>query len=325
MSRSTSVATSGRRFPFGLPSGWFVVATSDEVAPGQVVRRTYFEREIALYRSESGVLSVVDAFCPHMGGNLGKLGQVEGELLRCGFHGFRYGLDGRCVSTEYGSPPPDQARLKRWEHREFFGLILVWFHPLGQTSDWEVPVADNEGWSSIRLKRYEIATHPQETTENSVDFGHFTKLHGFVDGSMTQPLRTKGAFLTTSYGAFRPYPGMRMRVEYDVTVAGLGYSQVEISLPQLHMNFRAFVLPVAVDGEHIDLRLGISTRKTPGLTSLLRRIGHSILCKEVNQDLDAWEYKAYLDSPALAKGDGPIGTYRRWASQFYAEPDSPTA
>ena len=50
------------RFPFGIPSGWFVAATSQEVKPGQVVRRSYFEREIAIYRTQTGVLSVVDAY-----------------------------------------------------------------------------------------------------------------------------------------------------------------------------------------------------------------------------------------------------------------------
>ena len=98
------------RFPFGIPSGWYVVATSQEVTPGQVVRRRYFDRELAVYRTQSGELSVIDAHCPHMGAHLGKLGTVEGEVLRCGFHGFRYGLDGRCLATEYGSPPPEEAR-----------------------------------------------------------------------------------------------------------------------------------------------------------------------------------------------------------------------
>ena len=311
-----------KRFPFGIPAGWYVVATSQEVGPSQIVRCRYFDRELAVYRTQSGEVSVIDAHCPHMGAHLGKSGKVEGEVLRCGFHGFRYALDGRCLATEYGSPPPKDARLKKWEHREFYGLILVWFHPLGAPSEWDVPIINREGWSDIRVKHYRIATHPQETTENSVDFGHFTKLHGFVDGSMTRPLRTEGAFLYTSYAAFRPYPGVRLGIEYDVKVAGLGYSQVEISIPQLHLRYRAWVLPVPVDDEHIELRLGLSAQRTPGLTLLLRRIGHAILCKEIDQDLDIWEHKAYLDSPALAKGDGPIGTYRRWASQFYPESDS---
>jgi len=39
--------------------------------------------------------------------------------------------------------------------------------------------------------------------------------------------------------------------------------------------------------------------------------------REVESDVAIWEHKRYLDQPALAEGDGPIGKYRRWASQFY--------
>lgn len=38
---------------------------------------------------------------------------------------------------------------------------------------------------------------------------------------------------------------------------------------------------------------------------------------DVGQDVPLWEHKRYLDAPALAVGDGPIGLYRRWARQFY--------
>ena len=38
---------------------------------------------------------------------------------------------------------------------------------------------------------------------------------------------------------------------------------------------------------------------------------------EVEQDLDIWTYKAFVRQPALAKGDGPIAAYRKWAQQFY--------
>jgi len=40
--------------------------------------------------------------------------------------------------------------------------------------------------------------------------------------------------------------------------------------------------------------------------------------RDLAQDFPVWEHKAYLDRPRLAKGDGPIGAYRRWAQQFYS-------
>ncbi len=316
----------GDRFPFGIPDGWYVVAASDELRPGQVVARRYFDRELAIYRSESGVVSIIDAFCPHMGAHLGKVGQVRGETLRCAFHGFVYDGLGSCVATAYGGPPPAKARLQRWEVREQNGLILTYFDAQGRAPEWEVPVLDETGWNRIRWKRFAIDTHPQETTENSVDFGHFTELHGFIDGSVLQAVQTSGPYLQTSYRAWRPYglpkrePIYKFPVEYHVKVWGLGFSQVDVEIGLFGINARVFVLPVPIDDEHIDLVLGVSTETKFGpIAPLLRAIAHNILCKEVGQDLDIWNYKAYIQLPALAKGDGPVATYRAWARQFYSD------
>lgn len=321
------------RFPFpSLPSGWFVVATSDEVKPGQVLARRYFDRELAIYRTESGVLRVIDAFCPHMGGHLGRIGRVEGESLRCGFHGFDFSTEGRCTATPYGGPPPAKARLEAWPTREMGGLILVWHDAQGKEPGWEVPVLDTEGWSDLVWRRYSISTHPQETTENSVDFGHFTQVHDFDNGRIARELAVDGPHLNTAYAVDRIMPlfGLRfmpkfvLKVVYDVQVWGLGYSLVNVQLPQFGFELRFFVLPVARDDGHIDLVLGGSIREKFGpLGRLACRIAHGYLCLEVEQDIVVWETKIFQDPPALASGDGPVAAYRRWAKQFYPPAGEP--
>ena len=312
------------RFPFpGLPNGWYVVAMSDELRPGQLITRRYFDRELVVYRGKSGEVRIVDAFCPHMGAHLGKVGSVEGDLLRCGFHGFEYDGEGRCVATPYDGPPPAKARVAGWPVREQNGLILTWFDATGAAPHWEVPVLDDERWNKPRWHRFQIATHPQETTENSVDFGHFTQLHGFVDGSVTQPLKIEGPLLTSSYRAWRGLPTpkynfTKVPVDYAVKVWGLGYSQVDVRLDTFHMDLRIWVLPIPIDEEHIHLIIGASTPKHMGpFAPLARYIGHRIVCAEVGQDLDVWTYKTYVEKPALAKGDGPVAEYRRYVKQFY--------
>ena len=56
------------RFPFPpYPDGWFQVAYSDDVGPGQVVPLSYFGRELVLFRDESQNAHVLDAYCPHLG------------------------------------------------------------------------------------------------------------------------------------------------------------------------------------------------------------------------------------------------------------------
>jgi len=321
------------RFPFpSLPTGWFAVGASDEVKPGQVIGRQYFEREIAIYRTEAGVLRVVDAFCPHMGGNLGRLGEVKGETLRCSFHGFEFSTEGKCTGTSYDGPPPVRARLDRWTIREMGGLMLVWFDSLGREPFWELPQLPEEGWSPLTWRRYSLATHPQETTENSVDFGHFTQVHGFETGRIVREIEVDGPHLNTKYAVERHMPlfGIKfmpkfvLQAEYDVQVWGVGYSQVNVDLPQFGIKLRLFVMSVPNDGGHEDLMLAGSIADGYGpLGPLIRNIAFSFLCLEVEQDIEVWETKIFRDPPALAVGDGPVAQYRKWVKQFYVPSDEP--
>ena len=42
--------------------------------------------------------------------------------------------------------------------------------------------------------------------------------------------------------------------------------------------------------------------------------------KQIVADTPIWEHKTFLPVPALADTDGPILKFRKWYSQFYAEP-----
>jgi hypothetical protein len=41
--------------------------------------------------------------------------------------------------------------------------------------------------------------------------------------------------------------------------------------------------------------------------------------RQLEQDIPIWENKIYIKPPILSDGDGPIGKYRKWCQQFYAE------
>jgi nitrite reductase/ring-hydroxylating ferredoxin subunit len=317
------------RYPFsGIPSGWYVAGKSRELKRGKILSRSYFGRELILFRTESGALHATDGHCPHMGAHLAQA-KVEGEIVRCPFHGFCFDGGGRCVSTPYGTRPPDRARLRVWPVMERNDLIFVYYDAHDRKPDWEVPLRDDEGWTPIAMKKYDIRTHPQETTENSVDFGHFTSVHNFLDAGMTGEMRAEGPLLRASYYIVRSLgmiglPQRGVRAEFDVSVWGLGFSLVELYLPQFRARLRVFVLPVPVDEERIELRLGTQTRRLPWgpfistpMTRLLRDIVFKAVCVEVEQDIPIWENKVYVEPPALAKGDGPVAAYRSWARQFY--------
>ena len=49
------------------PTGWFQVAWSDEIGVGDVHTMKYFDQEMVAWRAESGQLTVMNAYCEHLG------------------------------------------------------------------------------------------------------------------------------------------------------------------------------------------------------------------------------------------------------------------
>ena len=49
-----------KRFPFPVPDGWFVVAESRDLDPGQTMALYVFGRDVVLFRTESGEARMVD-------------------------------------------------------------------------------------------------------------------------------------------------------------------------------------------------------------------------------------------------------------------------
>ena len=68
-----------RYFTPPIPNGWFQIAASDEIKPGEVKPLKYFGKDLVIWRSEDGELSVLDAFCPHLGAHLGEVMWQQGD------------------------------------------------------------------------------------------------------------------------------------------------------------------------------------------------------------------------------------------------------
>ena len=350
----------------GVPEGWFAVAFGHELKPGRVTSGVLAGQPIAVWRTASGHLGASQAHCPHLGAHLGCGGTVEGETLRCPFHGFRFGLDGGCVATGYDTRPPQAAALATIPVIERHGAVLAWHHPAGDPPAWTIPAADptaapadgedpnaepDDGydpdaageprWGPLRTHTYELAGHPQETSENSVDLGHLAIVHGYRRVEPLGEPDADGPVLRVAYAMDRPLglpgtdraPGLRRlatRVTFRATLHGLGVSVVEASIPSLGVQTHQLVLATPVEPGRITLRIGMrlalplpatdnrAARATAALATRLATEAALLGFRhDVDRDVPIWAAKAYLPSPVLAAGDGPIPAYRRWAAQFY--------
>ena len=57
-----------------------------------------------VFRSDNNEAFVLNAYCTHMGANLGFGGIVSGNCISCPFHQWKFsGLDGTCVDIPYST------------------------------------------------------------------------------------------------------------------------------------------------------------------------------------------------------------------------------
>ena len=102
------------------------------------------DQQFTLYRGRSGDPHAVGFRCAHRRTQLSP-GWVEGENIRCIFHGWMYDPEGQCVDQP-AEPEPfhDEIRIPAFPVEEYLGLIFVYLGdgpppPLQRFPDVEAP------------------------------------------------------------------------------------------------------------------------------------------------------------------------------------------
>lgn len=93
----------GSKLPPPFPNGWFSLLESREIKPGSAISLDCLGENFVIFRSkETKKIFILDAYCPHMGANLGVGGIVKGECIECPFHEWKFsGETGQCVNIPY--------------------------------------------------------------------------------------------------------------------------------------------------------------------------------------------------------------------------------
>ncbi len=308
-----------------LPWGWFVVGLSHELRSGEVRPVRYFDRDLVLWRSESGQARLFDAHCPHLGAHLGYGGTVVGETIRCPFHHFRFDGQGQCVDVPACDRIPPAAQAAPWHVVEQNGTILAWFHPEGRPPSYQVRRLEDEGWTENLCVRWSLRSHPQEIGENTVDTAHMMPVHETGHSRVRHGPHLEGAVMRIGLSFVAPGSIIGMDgdndVELEVGMYGVGLIQVEAHVTNAGVHARYRISSTPIDRERIHI-FGIANMQATGdpeFTQEVAGLFFEALTRDFVKDFDIWENKVYRPRPALSAADGPIGAYRRWARQFYPQ------
>jgi len=65
-----------RGCPLFHPNGWIPVAESKELSINKIIQKKICGQEIIIFRGSNNKVHTLNAYCPHIGANLGIGGQV---------------------------------------------------------------------------------------------------------------------------------------------------------------------------------------------------------------------------------------------------------
>jgi 5,5'-dehydrodivanillate O-demethylase oxygenase subunit len=106
---------------------WQPIHRAEELRPGQAKPIEIMSERFTLYRSETGAPHVTEFRCPHRGTQL-SAGWVEGDSIRCMYHGWLFNGAGQCTDQ----PAEEKSfaakiRIRSYPTREYLGLIFTYF------------------------------------------------------------------------------------------------------------------------------------------------------------------------------------------------------
>jgi 3-ketosteroid 9alpha-monooxygenase subunit A len=305
---------------FTYPRGWFMVARADELAADQPLELKFFGRKFAAFRDGDGRPVILDAICPHLGANIAVGGVVDGEGIRCPFHHWRFGVDGRCNDIPYSKIIPPRARIRSYPAREINGSVFLWHDPEYGAPDYELPdMAEyrDPQWVKWSMVRKDIRTVPKEIVDNIADRAHFPVVHG---AHIAEFRNTFEGHKATQYA-------MNLHETLAATPGGGLPSYATYHGPAYLLTFLDGPYPswmlichTPIDTQHVAVWYGTMVKCEGEMTPEFRAVAANYV--ELGkvafyQDVTIWENKEPAPQPLLCAGDGPILQARAWYAQFF--------
>ena len=118
--------------PAIVTKGWYLMCPSRTLARSRVKSFELCGQRVALFRGQDGQVRALDAYCPHMGSDLG-IGDVLGNRVRCFFHHWAFDGAGQCQHIPCQSHIPAGAKLQAYATAEKYGFI--WVYPDAEAPD----------------------------------------------------------------------------------------------------------------------------------------------------------------------------------------------
>ena len=161
-----------------LRNCWYVAAWDTELIDGKLLPRRILGEPVVLYKGDSGKPVALDNRCCHRGAWLSN-GRLEGDCVRCMYHGLKFDSTGKCVQIPGQDYVPPKLGVRSYPVVERDHLVWIWTgDPAKADPDLilDFPYLREPGWRGLPGYMHYDANYLL-IVDNLSDFAHLAFVH----------------------------------------------------------------------------------------------------------------------------------------------------
>lgn len=178
---------------------WYVALEAKDVTNEEPVGVKIAGESVVLYRDTGGKVVAMADMCPHRLAPL-SLGRIEGDDIRCMYHGIRFSAEGGCLEVPGQDQIPDNFCVRKYAAFESHRWIWVWIGDQSRAD--ESLVVDRHfhdpALFHVRSGSLPFAANYELFNDNTCDLSHVGYVHettfktvGEDDWAEKQPVTTR--------------------------------------------------------------------------------------------------------------------------------------
>jgi vanillate O-demethylase monooxygenase subunit len=176
-----------------LMNCWYMAAWDHELIDGRLLARTLLEKPVLLYKGDSGRAVALDNRCCHRGAKLSN-GRLEGDDVRCMYHGLKFDPSGRCIQIPGQDNIPKNLGVRSYPVVERQHILWIWMGDPARADPKlivDIPYLENPAWRGVPDYMHYKANYLL-IVDNLSDFAHLAFVHTkTLGGSEDYAFKTK--------------------------------------------------------------------------------------------------------------------------------------
>jgi vanillate O-demethylase monooxygenase subunit len=184
---------------------WYVAAWDHELIDGKLLARTVLEKPVLLYKGESGRAVALDNRCCHRGAQLSN-GRLEGDDVRCMYHGLKFDPSGQCIQIPGQDNIPKGLGVRSYPVVERQHLVWIWMGDPTRADPskiMDIPYLAHPAWAGKPGYMHYKANYLL-IVDNLSDFAHLAFVHAkTLGGSEDYAFKSKPLAIERLEDGFR--------------------------------------------------------------------------------------------------------------------------